>query len=252
MSEFLQVAPPPTQQSTLPITTALFHFLPWATLVYQRLLGRLPNTTRWHPYTTILRHAKAAIASVAMRGPISILLVSSADTIGSLLVRDVDGEKLAITVAMLKTGLYTSLLRGRTFDLCICDLAFDDLSAFRRMLGAIRPHMRRGGKVVVFHQNETHRRLNDWITTFARGLFPIIGKSKISFSGCFAGAIASRRFNALLRKHNVHRPLGFIVAVGTLALCMPLARFAVWQEQRRRPEDLPRYCTSMTLDLDLP
>ena len=69
---------------------------------YHRAFGRLPRTTRWHPYHPVLRPARAAVERAV--DAVEILLVSSGGPFGSLLVQDLPGRKLTVTPRMLESG----------------------------------------------------------------------------------------------------------------------------------------------------
>jgi hypothetical protein len=226
-------------------------FLAWCASLYGKAFGRLPRTTRWHPYHTMLRPVRAAVASTAHAA--EVLVVSSGGIFASLIASDLDGRKSMVAPGMLDSEVYQQSVRNRPgFGLCICDLAADDLMQFRRLLDRIRPLLSKRSRIVVFHQNRAGRALDDWTPEFARHLFPIVGRSQIAFAGSYPGALSTRWFAKSLERHNVSRPSSVIALGATLAICAPLARLASLIEERRRPYRMPSRCTSMTIVIDLP
>jgi hypothetical protein len=87
---------------------------------------------------------------------------------------------------------------------------------------------------------------------FTRGLFPLIGRSRISFTGSYVSARMIRWFASRLTRHNLARLESNIAFAATLAICAPLARFASRIEERQNPRRFPAHCTSMTIEIDLP
>ena len=226
-------------------------FLAWCAERYRRTFGRLPRTTPWHPYHTMLRPVMRALASAA--GATEILVVSSGGPLTAALASDLTGRKLTITPAMLNSRYYLDSLSGRPrFDLCVCDLAVEDLINFRKFLDDLRPLLSRPCRIVVFHYNPTGRSLDDWTYEFTRGLFPLVGRSQVAFAGSFAGELSLRWFTRSLERHHPSRPTAIIALAAGLLISAPLARLAAWVEERRSPLRMPGKCTSMTIEIDLP
>jgi hypothetical protein len=218
---------------------------------YHRVFGRLPRTTRWHPYHPVLQPARAAVGSAV--DAVEILLVSSGGPFGPLLVQDLPGRKLTVTPRMLESGSYWQVFRGvRKFNFCLCDLAVDDLTGFRNILDKIRPLMDERSRIVVFCPNLAARSLDKRTFAFTRGLFPLIGRSRIRFSGSYIGALTGRWCAVSLARHNIARRASNVAFAATLAVLAPLARLAAWIEERRPQYVLPARCTGMTIEIDLP
>lgn len=225
----------------------------WPALIrfYHRAFGRLPNTTPWHPYHTMLRPVMVAIGSFGDQA--DVLVASSGGPFGSLFAREFAGRSRVVTPPMLASELYRQVFRGAPkFDLCLCDLAADDLSQFRDLLGKIRPFMKTRSRIVAFHENMAARSLDERTFEFTRGLFPLVGRSQITFSGSYLGLLAIRWYARRLARHNIARPASTIALAATLAVCGPLARLAAGIEKRRNPSRFPTYCTGMTIGIDLP
>jgi hypothetical protein len=217
---------------------------------YHLAFGRLPNTTPWHPYHTMLRPVMAALEAAVGA---EILVVSSGGPFGPLFARAFSGRNLTVTPGMLSSETYRQAFRDTPkFDLCLCDLASDDLVTFRELFLDIRPLLKDRARIVVFHHNLAARPLDAETFTFTRGLFPLVGGSRISFSGSLISASLIRWYASRLARHNLARPSSIIALAATLAICAPLSRLVAKLEQRRNPRLFPARCTSMTIEIDLP
>lgn len=218
--------------------------------LYHMAFGRLPNTTAWHPYHTMLRPVMAALEPDAGA---AILVVSSGGPFGSLFARAFSGRNLSVTPGMLTSEIYRQVFRNASkFDLCLCDLASEDLANFRRLLPSIRPLLKDRSRIVVFHHNLAARTLDEDTFAFTRGLFPLVGRSRISFSGSLVSASIIRWYTSRLARHNLARPASMIALAATLAVCAPLSRLMAKLEEKRNPHLFPAHCTSMTIEMDLP
>ncbi len=219
--------------------------------LYHRLFGQLPETTRWNPYHTVLRHAHAAVKAVGDRAD-DVLVISSGGTLGALLARCLKGRKVTILPSLMSSVAGAEILGAEPrFALCICDLDLDGLLVFRDLFDRIRPVMAKAGKVIVFHHNAGLRPLDAWTSEFTKRLFPLVGASRIFLAGSTCGALAMRWFARMLERHDMSSSRGLAIIIATLAVCGPLARIGTWIEDRRSPQALPARCTSMTIEFDL-
>jgi len=176
----------------------------WPQLIrfYHRAFGRLPATTNWRPYHTMLRAVLAALRTASETA--EVLVVSSGGTFGALLSREFRGRDLTVTPGMLASGLYRQVFRSPPkFDLCLCDLAVDDLTNFRDLFGKVRPFMKDHSRIIVFHDNLAGRSLDERTFEFTRGLFSLIDRSRISFTGSYVSARIIRWFASSLMRHNL-------------------------------------------------
>jgi hypothetical protein len=182
-----------------------------------------------------------------------VLVVSSGGIFAPFIAGHHRGSKLAMTAGMFESESHRQTLHGRPkFDLCVCDLAIEDLGAFRELFGAMRPSLSEQARIVVFHHNIAGRALDELTYEFTRGLFPLRGRSDIAFAGSYPGALCARWFTTRVQRFNISRPAAVVGLAVTLAICAPLARLAAFLERRRPPHRLPRHCTSMTMVIDLP
>jgi hypothetical protein len=105
---------------------------------------------------------------------------------------------------MLTSGLYRQAFQSPPkFDLCLCDLAVDDLTNFRDLFGKVPPFMKDHSRIIVFHDNLAGRSLDERTFEFTRGLFSLIGRSRISFTGSCVSARIIRWFASRLMRHNL-------------------------------------------------
>ena len=225
----------------------------WPQLIqfYHRAFGRLPATTSWHPYHTMLWPVLAALRSAAETA--EVLVVASGGPFGALFAREFSGRNLTVTPGMLTSELYRQVFRSTPkFDLCLCDLAIDDLANFRDLFGKVRPFLKDHSRIIVFHDNLAGRALDERTFEFTRGLFPLIGGAQISFTGSYMSALIIRWFASRLTQHNLARLGSNLAFAATLAICAPLARFASRIEERQNPRRFRAQCTSMTIEIDLP
>ena len=148
-----------------------------------------------------------------------MLVVSSGGTFGALLSREFRGRDLTTTPGMLASGLYRQVFRGPPkFDLCLCDLGVDDLTNFRDLFGKLRPFMKDHRRIIVLHDNLAGRSLDERTFEFTRGLFSLIGRSCISFTGSYVSARIIRWFASRLMRHNLAAFENNIAFAATLAI----------------------------------
>jgi hypothetical protein len=211
----------------------------------------MPRTTSFHPYHTMLQPVMTALRGATSAA--HTLVVSSGGELSAVLVRELTGEKLAVTPDLLASQSYCASLRERPkFDLCLCDLAADDLLKFRDMFDRMRPLLAANSRTIVAYHNLSGRKIDQWTYEFTRDLFPLTGRSQIAFAGSFPGAFAVRWFTRALKRCNVGTPTGMLALAAMLAVCAPLAWLAAQLERRREVQRLPAHCTGMTIVIDLP
>ena len=219
--------------------------------LYRRVFGKLPRTAPFHPFHAMLRPVVAMLDAAA--GARQVLVISSGGELASVLTSCLAGEKFVVTPGLLESDACQSALRDRTkFDLCFCDLAAEDLVKYRKLFEQTKPFLAMHCRIIIVYCNLSGRTISDWTYQFTEGLFPLIGRSRIFFTGSCPGALSARWFARALQRHNVARPIGMARLAANLAICAPLARLGLWLERRRETECLPARCTSMTLVIDLP
>jgi hypothetical protein len=223
----------------------------WLADLYGNIFGSLPHTKPLHPYHTILRPVITAVKASRLTEESRSLIVSSGGALLSSLAASVPGKKLSITPEMAKEHLYADLLDGKRFDFCLCGIAFDHLFQIRGILNKIYPLLEPHGRIVIFFQNTDRVPLERYTAKLAEGLFPIIGSSRVTFSGSLPGSLGSRGLAFALSRFNAATAKGFIELAITYGICGTLGLIATIVERNRSPERPPSFCTGMTIEIGL-
>jgi hypothetical protein len=216
--------------------------------LYHRFLGSLPFTKPWHPYHASLDAALRAL-DVPNLPNARILFVRSDDTSGFLFFEPSDPRAVTVTPVMALKGLYGGLHRDQgPFDLCLCQLDFDDLFHFAAIVDQVRPWIRKGGKIVLFHFNASFRALDDLILCLSSSAFPLVGTSTISLAGSRVSVFALRPFRWVAAHYRSMR-FGRLLFAAILAVAIPISRLASAIERRRDTRKSPPVCTSITIEI---
>jgi hypothetical protein len=223
----------------------------WLADLYGNIFGSLPYTKPLHPYHTILHPVVAAVQASRLTSESRSLIVSSGGALFSALAASVPGKKLSVTPEMAEERLYTDLFDGKQFDFCLCGIAFDHLFEVRNILSEIYPLLQPRGRIVIFFQNAERVPLELYTAKLAEGLFPIIGSSRVTFSGSLPGSLGSRWLAFALSRFNAASIKGLIQMAVTFGFCGALGLVATIVERRRKPERPPFFCTGMTIEIDL-
>jgi len=218
--------------------------------LYRRFFGQLPYTTIWHPYDASLRHAREAFARAAVHAQ-RILIIAERDSIGSSLSRGSTATIKTVAPAALRRGQLDPATIGQGFDLCVCELDFDDLSQFAALSERLLPLLAPPATLILFYHNLELRHLDEWAPLLAKTCFPRFGSSVLLLTGSSPSAIATRRFRRALRTAQLGSWRGQLKLALVLAMCSPLARLGGYIERRRRPGANPRICTSVTVVIEL-
>lgn len=216
---------------------------------YNRIFGRFPFITPWHPFYAVLRHVTGVIQD--NRNAKRILVISSDGGLSSVLMKTLPGQKTSVTPAMVKTDAYRHFLEKQKFELCFCDLSFNDLFDFRTVMQQVLPVIADRGRIVVFHRVATQRPLDEEIYMLTKTFFPMIGISNVKYTGSFLSARVVQIFMKITRRYSA---LNFMGQLGLAFILMPLAplsRLATWLEMQRDPVVYPQHCTSLTMIINL-
>lgn len=211
--------------------------------------SRLTQLTEWHPYYTSVRLVTAAVLKVASAP--RILLVTSEREGPAVLPNGLRPARSVTVPAVMAGGFPGDLGVDEKFDACLCFLTFDDLMKFRAVADRVRPLVRARGKMILFFHNREIESLDKFTFIFTEALFPLVGKSVVSFTGSRLGALVTRHYSRALAALGVSRRRGGLLYLATLAVCAPLSRVAAAREKKSYPGDYPAYCTSMTVEIEL-
>jgi len=212
--------------------------------LYDRLFGRLPRVTVLHPYGALLRPLRAAVDEATRdRGRWLVVGPEHGIAAGLAAAEGLDSE-------IVDAGDLTG--PGEDFDGCLCELTYGELLEFARLFDAIRPRLRRGSRVVVFHRCPNDRPLQQRDLALILGGLPADGASRIRFAGSFWTQTAIRLFQAGSAVHYRHGGTGAVAFVAALALAVPAALAGALIERRRRAGGFPRRCLSLTMVVEVP
>lgn len=222
-----------------------------ANRLFRLVCGSRSRLKITHPYFLIFRQVTRALRNAAGARPMDLLVLCSENVKPEIVVAGTPTGRMVIAPVALVQELSQHLdANDLKFDVCLCCLSFEDLKRFRTIVEKAVPLLRDPGKFLVFHANLSRQDLAAHTHEFTKTLFPLIGRSAISFSGSvwsansmrwcrFATRLASRRGGSL--------PAGFAAAISIF-----LALMAAWRESRHLAHVYPLHCTSMTMEIDLP
>ena len=221
---------------------------------YRSIFGSIEHTTNWHPLHASFASAQSVISS-AIKAAQHVLIVSPQGTAGALISASAQDFtcRLNLSPRIFRSEFYVeNIIGGRKFDLIVCGLGFSDLVEFREHFEPLRKLLPGRGKIIVFHLNENMRALDTETYNFTRTVFPLVGRSNLRIAGSLPSALAMKLWHWGVRRNDVTSIRGSVAFAVVLALAAPLARLANWLELRHKPGHLPRWCTSVTIEIDLP
>jgi hypothetical protein len=96
------------------------------------------------------------------------------------------------------------------FDLCVCELGFDEMAHFGDLFGLITPHMREGGRIVILLIDGALGRRIDAARIIRSGL-PLDGRSEILYSGTRGSSLARHLMKSGVAFGDKHGPTGKLV-----------------------------------------
>ncbi len=138
---------------------------------------------------------------------------------------------------------------GETFDLCLCELDWDDITQFRDLLAEIRPYLAPGGRVVVLHVDPQFERRWRGSSAAIRGCFPTDGSSDVLLSGTAGSRFARQIADRAGRANGSYR---WLTKAGGMAIGALASRASAASVLRQDPRKIGRFTTSLTMVIDLP
>jgi len=116
--------------------------------------GKFPRVTRRNPQWAPLRHLVRIVDAVAEAGGTDAVVISSEASSIERLADRFTGKHARFTPATALSENFSLALEQKPgFDLCLCILAHAEFREFPRIVEALAPCMRPGGKIVGFHLN---------------------------------------------------------------------------------------------------
>ena len=123
---------------------------------YCAAFGKLPRVTHLHPQWATLRHVVRSVDAVAEAGGTNVFVVSSRPNTIERLADGFTGKHVRLTPAVaLSDNFPLAFEQIPDFHLCLCILEYPELRQFHKIVKAMAPCMRPGGKIVGFHMNSS-------------------------------------------------------------------------------------------------
>jgi hypothetical protein len=222
-----------------------------ANRLFRLVCGSRSKLKITHPYFLVFRQITRALRKAAGGRPMDLLVLCSENVKPEIVVAGAPAGRMVIAPTAFVQDLSRQLdANDLKFDVCLCCLSFEDLKQFRTIVDSAALLLRDPGKFLVFYANLSRQDLAAHTHEFTKTLFPLIGRSEISFSGSAWSANAMRWCRLATRLAS--RRGGFLLAGLTAAISIFLALTAAWWESRRIAQVYPLHCTSMTMEIDLP
>ena len=119
-----------------------------------------------------------------------------------------------------------SPLMDRYYDVCLCELRFEDLTSLRPLYERIRPTIKDGGEIVVFVFNKSDAQLKADDLAFCDGALPDRDRSTINFFGSPMTALLRRSYLRVSTSFQGHPLTRGVLTAGVLLALAPLAWLA--------------------------
>jgi hypothetical protein len=163
--------------------------------------------------------------------------------------QELAATRVSITQRVPAQRTVAVLAPDEMFDLCICELGWDDMRRFREIFAALRSHIRPGGRILVLHVDGRLRERWHQDPTVIRTCFPVEGRSEVLFSGSAGSRFARRLLSRAGGMTGRHRKLAIAAAAALASLGSLISTRAV---ERQDAYKFGRYTTSLTMVIDLP
>jgi hypothetical protein len=234
-----------------PITHAGFAsgpiFLRLAKQLYYCLFGRLPRVRMLHPYWAPLRHLVRLVDRTAEHGARNVLMVGGGAADG--IADHFSGVHARLSLAdAVSRNLDKAFDRGTEFDLCICSLTILESICVPEMIRTLTPHMRAGGRIIVFlsnlelnHDLHGHPNLSRLFTALPTSL-------RVYFAGGSRSARILRRLRDVRSSSYVKRLLMFFLVIAPQALAANTEEAAMSEGEG---SSCPTSCTSVTIEIEI-
>lgn len=158
-----------------------------AARIYDRLFGRVPKVTRWHPLWADLHIAVDHIDRALSPGKArSLILTNQKNGLVSPYVEEVSEEYLKLSPMELL--LENLPLDAKDFDLCFCEFEWVEAFELRSMYHLIHPRMKKHAKIMIYHSSSVLRTLQKNGIGVLTGIAPVFDTAVFYFSGSRASA----------------------------------------------------------------
>jgi hypothetical protein len=185
--------------------------------IYHTILGKWPVVRKAHPLFSALQPLRRNLEAQAIGNAQDILFVGDRTVNLDSLVA-LNGIHAWTDIAVAKSrsnfGLHT---RPPQFDVCVCDLSFDEISQFPELYQGLRRFVRSGGTIIAFHLNNNGLSLPTDGLDFQRGLpkastqiFGVGNPNTLQHVQRYQSIISSAR-GGLIRKLSIVIRLGLLL-----------------------------------------
>ena len=135
------------------------------------------------------------------------------------------------------------------FDICICELDFDELAQFGDLFALVRPHMRENARIVALHIDQALGHID--AARIIRSGLPLDGHSKILYSGTRVSNLGRHLMKKAVAFADRHRAVGKLVFGAAALVAAALSRASAPAVERQDPYRCSRHSTSLTMIIDL-
>lgn len=219
---------------------------------HHKYFGRMPRVTRLNPHWAPLRHVIGLVDSLAASGANNVFVISSQPNAIERLADGFAGKRARATPAMvLGDSFPLAFPQAPDLHLCLCILDYTELEEFPRIVAAMTPCMRPGGKIIAVHSSTSATALSAHDSKLIVTLSRIPDPVRVHF----AGSLTTAKMAAAYQRAgagNCHALVRAARIVLLLLRCFPKALAANWAEAARRDADIagaPDLCSSVTLEV---
>jgi hypothetical protein len=224
-----------------------------AKTAYRRYFGKFPRVTRRSPLWAPLRHIVRVVDAVADAGGTDVFVISSQVSPIERLTDRFAGKQARFAPSVALSENFPLAFEQRpNFHLCLCILAHAELREFPRIVRAIAPCMRPGGKIVGFYLNPSLDPLPANDPGLVAALSRLIDPVRVHY----AGSPRSRGVFDAIRRAGAGGG-GELMRAGRIVLTqlrlMPWT-LAINRAEAAMHEDTlapPALCTSITLEVTI-
>jgi hypothetical protein len=220
---------------------------------FYRFYGTLPRVTQLHPYWGPLRHLVRVVDLAAGEGAVNTLVLISKGGIADAVADGLPGLHAQVSLAeALQGNLAAALNHSRDIDLCICTLDRLEIAQFSKIVKAIAPCLREGGRIIGFYPNMDLNPLSVDNPELLHGLSDLPGSAKIYYAGSPRSAQVLRRFRKALSTSSRGRVGNVLRVAMSLLGSTPRALIANRLEDLISGDQLsllPDPCTSLTFEV---
>jgi len=229
----------------------LWRILAW---IQAALIGQPSCIGHGHPYWDDLRHAIHIVEKILQKKDRKVLIISLSEEQSLLLPWVAKAAKAYVRVDefyAVNDLLESVIGLESNFDICVIEVDFDTLRYFPNLFRAVRPRLKKTGKIVALYLNAYDRPVYKKILTMMKNYFPSTDGSRVYFSGTMLGARAKHLFNSSVALRRRGSFVGLAGAVVCMLLGIGLAFVANRWTDSGSPHRFPKILTGLTVEIDI-